>query len=178
MLYLLDKDTWETTGIQEDELNSRNRMPCPFHGGDGYNFHVSPPNGDGTAGWYKCHSRCGKGGAVLNESQEQERIEKEEEFQNRIDYEAEHKEIVKKLVEPEITVLDDEVVPKKSKAEPDFSHVLRIHTYTDEMGNPISRKVIYGLKNGEKGKAPFQERFEYNEWVKNLTYSNGEKVPR
>ena len=176
-LYLLDKDTWTTTPIYEDDLNSRNRIPCPFHGGDGYNFHVTPPNDDGQAGWYKCHSRCGKGGAVLNECQERERRELEEEFKDRIDYDTEHKEISKKLIEPEVDPLE-EVVPNKPKAEPDFSNVLRTHIYTDEMGNPISRKVIYGLKNGVNGKAPLQERFENNEWVKKLTYSNGKKVPR
>jgi len=58
-LYLLDKDNWTTTPIYEGDLNSQNRMPCPLHGGDGYNFHVTAPNGDGQAGWYKCHSRCG-----------------------------------------------------------------------------------------------------------------------
>jgi len=102
-------------------------MPCIFHSGSNPNLYISPPNGDGEAGWYKCHSaKCGISGGVLDEFQERKRVADNEEFENRIDYEAEHKEISKKLIEPEVDPLD-EVVPKKKKpkAEPDFNNLLR-----------------------------------------------------
>ena len=57
--------------IHEDDLNSQNRMPCIFHNGSNSNLYISPPNGDGEAGFYKCHSaKCGISGGVLDEFQE------------------------------------------------------------------------------------------------------------
>ncbi len=59
----------------------------------------------------------------------------------------------------------------------DWGNLIRSHTYKDIHGVKISQKRYYGYKNKE-GKTPIQYRWENNDWIPKLTYSDGTKVPR